>query len=400
MDHVSTLQNGPLTSNSPTTKHHHTEPSYSGPLKDITNSSSTHLQLDPDAEKKWVRMKRPNYNPNDEPLKTSLGKRTAQSSLENTQPLKRIAIRDDALPRKKFTWKGRRQDGFVLERLDCAVANNLWLSKNPGTKVQHLHSNSSDHQAIVVKPEGIIPKPKRSFKFEQMWLQDRGCSDTVLNAWGPPLVGATMPEIVGKVQICGEKLSEWSKNFFSSVRRLLEEKKLLLTKAELAAAKGGDTMLVKSLQLEINGILDKESQMWQQRSRALFLKCGDRNTAYFHSKASQSGARVSTLIDKINRCWSAEVVDSNFSAHDANMIKSIPLSIMESDDILCWPSNMDGKYSVKSRYRLLVNEELNSPVDSSFLPQSKNTWRGLWKLRIPNRIKNLLWRASKEALLT
>ncbi|XP_023916053.1 uncharacterized protein At4g02000-like [Quercus suber] len=98
MDHVSTLQNGPLTSNSPTTKHHHTEPSYSGPLKDITNSSSTHLQLDPDAEKKWVRMKRPNYNPNDEPLKTSLGKRTAQSSLENTQPLKRIAIRDDALP--------------------------------------------------------------------------------------------------------------------------------------------------------------------------------------------------------------------------------------------------------------------------------------------------------------
>ena len=25
---------------------------------------------------------------------------------------------------KKFTWKGRRQGGFVLERLDRAVANN------------------------------------------------------------------------------------------------------------------------------------------------------------------------------------------------------------------------------------------------------------------------------------
>ena len=46
-------------------------------------------------------------------------------------------------------------------------------------------------------------------------------------------------------------------------------------------------MMVKSLRKEINDILDKESKMWQQRSRALFLKCGDRNTAYFHSKASQ-----------------------------------------------------------------------------------------------------------------
>ena len=46
-------------------------------------------------------------------------------------------------------------------------------------------------------------------------------------------------------------------------------------------------MVVKSIQKEINDILDKENLMWQQRSRALFLNCGDRNTAYFHSKASQ-----------------------------------------------------------------------------------------------------------------
>jgi len=30
---------------------------------------------------------------------------------------------------KKFTWKYRRQGGFVLERLDRAVANNQWLSQ-------------------------------------------------------------------------------------------------------------------------------------------------------------------------------------------------------------------------------------------------------------------------------
>lgn len=63
---------------------------------------------------------------------------------------------------KKFTWKGRRQGGFVL---DWAIANNQWLSQNPGTKLQHLHSNSSNHQAIIVNPEDISPKPKWTFKF-------------------------------------------------------------------------------------------------------------------------------------------------------------------------------------------------------------------------------------------
>lgn len=139
---------------------------------------------------------------------------------------------------KKFTWKCHRQGGFVLERLDRAVANNQWLSQNLGTKVQHLHSNSSNHHAIIVKLEGISPKPKRTFKFEQMWLGDKGCSDRVTNAWGPSIMGATMPEVAGKLQTCGEKLTEWSKNSFRSIRKVLKEKRKLLSRAELDAARG------------------------------------------------------------------------------------------------------------------------------------------------------------------
>lgn len=60
----------------------------------------------------------------------------------------------------------------------------------------------------------------------------------------------------------------------------------MLSKAKIVAAKGEvNYKVVKSLRAEVNNLLVKESQMWQQRSRALFLKCGDRNTSYFHSKA-------------------------------------------------------------------------------------------------------------------
>ena len=104
------------------------------------------------------------------------------------------------------------------------------------------------------------------------------------------------------------------------------------------------------------------------------------------------------MIDKENRCWIADVVDNNFMPREAKLIKSIPISIFEANDKLCWPSNMDGIYSVKAEYRLLVNVELIPPVDSAILPQTKNTWKALWKLKIPNRTKTLLWRATKDAL--
>ena len=219
--------------------------------------------------------------------KCGLGPRTENQMKAFCDVLDKAGLKDLGFVRKKFTWKGHRPGVLVLERLDQAVANNQWLSKNPGMKVQHLHSNSSNHLAIIVKLEGIIPKPNHPFKFEQMWLQDRGCSDTVTSAWGQPLMGATMPEVAGKIQTCGAKLTEWSKNSFGSIRKLLEEKKKLLAKAEMGPTKGRDQLLVKTLQKEINALLDKESQMWQQRSMALFLKCGDRITSYFHSNASQ-----------------------------------------------------------------------------------------------------------------
>ena len=49
--------------------------------------------------------------------------------------------------------------------------------------------------------------------------------------------------------------------------------------------------VVKVLKVELNDLLDKESLMWEQRAQALFLKCGDRNTSYFHSKASHKFRR-------------------------------------------------------------------------------------------------------------
>ena len=56
---------------------------------------------------------------------------------------------------KKYTWRGKRGDTMVLERLDHALATHSWLALNPATKVQCIWSNASDHYPIIINPEGV-----------------------------------------------------------------------------------------------------------------------------------------------------------------------------------------------------------------------------------------------------
>ena len=51
------------------------------------------------------------------------------------------------------------------------------------------------------------------------------------------------------------------------MRRELKEKRKLLAKAELVASRGGDVTRMRRLEQEINLLLDREAQMWSQRSK-------------------------------------------------------------------------------------------------------------------------------------
>lgn len=57
---------------------------------------------------------------------------------------------------------------------------------------------------------------------------------------------------------------------------------------------------IQALKKEINETLVKEEVMWNQRSRALWLKCGDRNTRFFHTTATQRRRRnrIEGLMDE------------------------------------------------------------------------------------------------------
>ncbi|KAL0003703.1 hypothetical protein SO802_011264 [Lithocarpus litseifolius] len=93
-------------------------------------------------------------------------------------------------------------------------------------------------------------------------------------------------------------------------------------------------------------------------------------------------------------------IDSLFLPGKAALIKVIPLSLFDRDDLQFWPYTHDGVYSVKSGYRLLMEqEEMELAVTFTGGANSK-VWKAIWSMRVPNRVRTLLWRAGTNSLPT
>jgi hypothetical protein len=93
--------------------------------------------------------------------------------------------------------------------------------------------------------------------------------------------------------------------------------------------------------------------------------------------------------------WNESTVRQVFSADLAEKIMNTPLIAQVQADRLIWKAEKHGKYSVKSAYRLCV-EEL---IDTSHLRRPGN-WLCIWKLQVPPKIRNLVWRICRGCLPT
>nr|XP_023906708.1 uncharacterized protein LOC112018414 [Quercus suber] len=119
-----------------------------------------------------------------------------------------------------------------------------------------------------------------------MWLSDSGCGEVVEAAWRSCVSRDPDKKVLGKIEKCGRDLSWWNYNVFGNVRRELKKKREMLVEEEVVALRTRSNVRIRELQREINELLDRETRMWNQRSRILWLKNGDGNTKFFHSRAS------------------------------------------------------------------------------------------------------------------
>ena len=105
--------------------------------------------------------------------------------------------------------------------------------------------------------------------------------------------------------------------------------------------------------------------------------------------------KVSALMIDGRVAWDEDLVRDMFNPRDAQLILNIPLSSDRQEDSWFWAFESSGQFSVKSTYKYL---QLGAEVDTQ--PGHNNFWSKIWKLRVPPKVKDLLWRASSNCLPT
>ena len=102
----------------------------------------------------------------------------------------------------------------------------------------------------------------------------------------------------------------------------------------------------------------------------------------------EDDSTVSSLIDQTVKEWNGHLIDLKLAPLMAQKIKAIPLSTAMMGDCVVWPRTRDGNYLVKSGYQLLGEFENREVASGSSNNDLRSFWKGIWKLRIPNKIKN------------
>ena len=119
-----------------------------------------------------------------------------------------------------------------------------------------------------------------------------------------------------------------------------------------------------------------------------------------HKSVLLPDATVSSLINQASGWWNIHLIDHCFYPPEAALIKALPLCSIPQEDLLIWPLEKSGNYSVKSGYRLLREWQDLDGFQGQVSDVQKRFWKSIWRIKVPGKIKHFIWKACSNSLPT
>ena len=138
-----------------------------------------------------------------------------------------------------------------------------------------------------------------------MWLRDPRCAEVVHEAWSKGLYKIVDVPITNCLDNCKARLAHWNDTKFGHVGRQITRLEKELQVLEHNSQSNFEQ--IQSVCKSLNSWLDVENTMWHQRAKHMWIIDGDRNTSFFHQKASNHKQRntIHGLTDDIG-VWQEE----------------------------------------------------------------------------------------------
>ncbi|XP_057792998.1 uncharacterized protein LOC131009600 [Salvia miltiorrhiza] len=173
----------------------------------------------------------------------------------------------------RFTWSGRR----FLPRHVESILDRVFFSQE----------FASDHSPLVLQCRRNVPMGRGQFCFLNMWTLHPNFIDMVSASWITS-VDTLCPilRVMVKLKRLRANIRVWNKEIFGNVDAAIArgQRDLTIIQNRVSAEGYSDDLFEAeiSCQAELNIALTRKNSLLQQKSRASWLKDGDRNTAFFH----------------------------------------------------------------------------------------------------------------------
>ena len=101
---------------------------------------------------------------------------------------------------------------------------------------------------------------------------------------------------------------------------------------------------------------------------------------------------MANLIDSTNHSWKPRLVRSLYPYPTDTEVLNLPISRTSTgSDKLIWKYSSSRDYQVKKDYNLISKEDI---------PPNLNLWQLIWKVQVPFKVGNFVWRLCHDSLPT